>query len=56
VSGQPIAPILVQEGLGGEGVTITSLESAARADAWDHLARPVDTDQMLSVLRSWLRR
>ncbi len=29
-------------------------EKTLQAGAWDYLAKPVDTDQMLSVLRSWL--
>jgi CheY-like chemotaxis protein len=31
-------------------------EKTLQAGAWDYLAKPVDTDQMLSVLRSWLHR
>ncbi|HKF43957.1 MAG TPA: HAMP domain-containing protein [Thermoanaerobaculia bacterium] len=31
-------------------------EKTLQAGAWDYLAKPVDTDQMLSVLRSWLLR
>ncbi|MBW3541351.1 MAG: response regulator [Planctomycetes bacterium] len=31
-------------------------EKCIEAGAWDYLAKPVDTEQMLSVLRSWLRR
>jgi hypothetical protein len=31
-------------------------EKTLQAGAWDYLAKPVDTDQMLSVLRSWLYR
>ena len=31
-------------------------EKMLEAGAWDYLAKPVDTDQMLSVLRSWLCR
>jgi CheY-like chemotaxis protein len=31
-------------------------EKTLQAGAWDYLAKPVDTDQMLSVLRSWLCR
>jgi CheY-like chemotaxis protein len=31
-------------------------EKSLQAGAWDYLAKPVDTDQMLSVLRSWLCR
>src|SRR5206468_10735031 len=26
------------------------------AGAWDYLAKPVDTEQMLAVMRSWLHR
>jgi CheY-like chemotaxis protein len=31
-------------------------EKTLQAGAWDYLAKPVDTDQMLLVLRSWLCR
>ncbi len=31
-------------------------EKTLQAGAWDYLAKPVDTDQMLSVLRTWLFR
>jgi CheY-like chemotaxis protein len=31
-------------------------EKTIQAGAWDYLAKPVDTEQMLSVLRSWLYR
>jgi CheY-like chemotaxis protein len=31
-------------------------EKTLQAGAWDYLAKPVDTDQMLSMLRSWLHR
>jgi hypothetical protein len=31
-------------------------EKTLHAGAWDYLAKPVDTDQMLSVLRAWLYR
>jgi CheY-like chemotaxis protein len=31
-------------------------EKTLQAGAWDYLAKPVDTEQMLSVLRSWLHR
>jgi CheY-like chemotaxis protein len=31
-------------------------EKTLSAGAWDYLAKPVDTDQMLSVLRTWLYR
>ena len=31
-------------------------EKMLEAGAWDYLAKPVDTDQLLSVLRSWLYR
>ncbi|HEV8610089.1 MAG TPA: HAMP domain-containing protein, partial [Thermoanaerobaculia bacterium] len=31
-------------------------EKTIQAGAWDYLAKPVDTEQMLSVLRSWLHR
>ena len=27
-----------------------------QADAWDYLSKPVDTEQLLAVLRSWLHR
>jgi CheY-like chemotaxis protein len=29
-------------------------EKTLHAGAWDYLAKPVDTDQMLSVMRAWL--
>ena len=31
-------------------------EKTLQAGAWDYLAKPVDTEQMLSVLRAWLHR
>ncbi|MEO8432573.1 MAG: response regulator, partial [Acidobacteriota bacterium] len=31
-------------------------EKTLQAGAWDYLSKPVDTEQMLSVLRSWLFR
>jgi len=31
-------------------------EKTLQAGAWDYLAKPVDTEQMLLVLRSWLSR
>ena len=31
-------------------------EKCIEAGAWDYLAKPVDTDQLLSVLRAWLDR
>ncbi|HUG90376.1 MAG TPA: response regulator, partial [Planctomycetaceae bacterium] len=31
-------------------------EKCLEAGAWDYLAKPVDPDQMLSVLRAWLNR
>ena len=31
-------------------------EKTLQAGAWDYLSKPVDTDQMLSVLRAWLYR
>jgi CheY-like chemotaxis protein len=31
-------------------------EKCIDAGAWDYLAKPVDSDQMLAVLRAWLRR
>jgi CheY-like chemotaxis protein len=31
-------------------------EKCIEAGAWDYLAKPVDTQEMLSVLRAWLRR
>jgi CheY-like chemotaxis protein len=31
-------------------------EKTLQAGAWDYMAKPVDTDQMLLVLRSWLSR
>jgi CheY-like chemotaxis protein len=31
-------------------------EKALEAGAWDYLAKPVEPDRMLSVLRAWLRR
>jgi CheY-like chemotaxis protein len=31
-------------------------EKCIEAGAWDYLAKPVDTEEMLSVLRAWLHR
>ena len=31
-------------------------EKCIEAGAWDYLSKPVDTHQMMSVLRSWLHR
>ena len=31
-------------------------EKCMEAGAWDYLSKPVDTEQMLSVLRGWLYR
>jgi CheY-like chemotaxis protein len=31
-------------------------EKCLEAGAWDYLAKPVDTDQLLGVLRAWLHR
>jgi CheY-like chemotaxis protein len=31
-------------------------ERCIDAGAWDYLSKPVDTHQLLSVLRSWLHR
>ena len=31
-------------------------EKCIEAGAWDYLSKPVDTEQMLSVLRGWLHR
>jgi len=31
-------------------------EKCIEAGAWDYLSKPVDTDQMLAVLRTWLHR
>jgi CheY-like chemotaxis protein len=31
-------------------------EKCMAAGAWDYLSKPVDTEQLLSVLRAWLRR
>jgi CheY-like chemotaxis protein len=31
-------------------------EKCIEAGAWDYLSKPVDTEQMLAVLRAWLRR
>jgi len=31
-------------------------EKCMEAGAWDYLSKPVDTEQMLAVLRSWLHR
>jgi CheY-like chemotaxis protein len=31
-------------------------EKCIEAGAWDYLSKPVDTEQMLAVLRGWLRR
>jgi CheY-like chemotaxis protein len=30
-------------------------EKCIEAGAWDYLSKPVDSEQMLSVLRAWLR-
>src|SRR5260370_4881103 len=31
-------------------------EKCIEAGAWDYLSKPVDAEQMLAVLRSWLHR
>ena len=31
-------------------------EKCIEAGAWDYLSKPVDTEQMLAVLRAWLHR
>ena len=31
-------------------------EKCIEAGAWDYLSKPVDTEQMLTVLRAWLHR
>jgi CheY-like chemotaxis protein len=31
-------------------------EKCIEAGAWDYLSKPVDTEQMLALLRAWLRR
>jgi CheY-like chemotaxis protein len=31
-------------------------EKCIEAGAWDYLSKPVDTDQLLAVLRGWLHR
>jgi hypothetical protein len=31
-------------------------EKCIEAGAWDYLAKPVDANQMLAVLRAWLHR
>jgi len=31
-------------------------EKTIEAGAWDYLSKPVDSNQMLAVLRAWLRR
>jgi CheY-like chemotaxis protein len=31
-------------------------EKCMEAGAWDYLSKPVDTDTLLTVLRSWLHR
>jgi len=31
-------------------------EKTIEAGAWDYLSKPVDSIQMLAVLRAWLRR
>ncbi len=31
-------------------------EKTLEAGAWDYISKPVDTEQMLSVLRAWLHR
>ena len=31
-------------------------EKCIEAGAWDYLSKPVDTEQMLSVVRAWLHR
>jgi CheY-like chemotaxis protein len=31
-------------------------EKCIEAGAWDYLSKPVDTEQMLSVMKAWLHR
>ena len=31
-------------------------EKCIEAGAWDYISKPVDTEQLLSVFRSWLHR
>ena len=31
-------------------------EKCIEAGAWDYLSKPVDAEQMIAVLRAWLRR
>ena len=31
-------------------------EKCLEAGAWDYLSKPVDTEQLLAVLRGWLHR
>ena len=31
-------------------------EKCIEAGAWDYLSKPVDTEQMMTVLRAWLHR
>ena len=31
-------------------------EKCIEAGAWDYLSKPVDTEQLLAVLRAWLHR
>jgi CheY-like chemotaxis protein len=31
-------------------------EKCIEAGAWDYLSKPVDTEQMMGVLRAWLHR
>ncbi len=31
-------------------------EKCIEAGAWDYLSKPVDSEQMISVLRAWLHR
>jgi CheY-like chemotaxis protein len=31
-------------------------EKCIEAGAWDYLSKPVDTEQMLAVLRAWLHQ
>jgi len=31
-------------------------EKCIESGAWDYLAKPVDTEQLLAVLRAWLHR
>ena len=31
-------------------------EKCIEAGAWDYLSKPVDTEQMMAVLRAWLHR